>query len=171
MFRVEFHSSKKNKNPHWHKSKIPATSELLILKCITVTLEQPSTKLALKIHQLQLDSCWVTKDVHLEAPHYNDSLIGSSLQSGIREVFHLCMLGNTQRDEACFGTNDLWFDWSSDCRAERANAEPGFSEGSDGVEERFFQVHVEPVPPHSSCRVIQLTTADSCMLILKVLAC
>lgn len=46
-----------------------------------------------KTHQLQLDSCWVTKDVHLEAPHYNDSLIGSSLQSGIREVFYLRVLG------------------------------------------------------------------------------
>lgn len=37
-----------------------------------------------------------------EAPHYNNSLIGSTLQSGIREVFYLCTLENTRRDEACF---------------------------------------------------------------------
>lgn len=40
--------------------------------------------------------------MHLEAPHYNDSLIGSSLQSGIGEVFYLCTLGNTRRVEAFF---------------------------------------------------------------------
>ena len=55
--------------------------------------------------------------MHLEAPHYKDSLIGSSLQSGIREVFDLSMHGNTPRDEARFSTNALWFDWSDDCDA------------------------------------------------------
>lgn len=40
--------------------------------------------------------------MHLEAPHYNDSLIGSSLLSGIGEVFYLCTLGNTWRVEAFF---------------------------------------------------------------------
>lgn len=45
----------------------------------------------MKILRVQLDSCGVTKDVYLEAPHYNDSLIASSLQSVIREVV-LCAL-------------------------------------------------------------------------------
>lgn len=91
--------------------------------------------------------------MHLEAPLYNDSLIGSSLQSGIREVFYLCMLGKTQRDEACFCTNDLWFDWSNDRRAEPGKMSRVLERGAT-ESRKIFQVYTALYPPSFNSQVI-----------------
>ena len=79
--------------------------------CTTVTSEQHSSQLPRNI-QHQLDSCRGTKDVHLEAPHYDDSLIGSSLGSGISEILYLRTLGNTRRLEARGSTGSRASSWT-----------------------------------------------------------
>lgn len=67
------------------------------------------------------------------------------------------MLGKTQRDEACYCTNDLWFDWSTDRRAELL-----------GLESKMRKVS-QDLPSFSSLEIITAALEYGCSLIFTIL--